>query len=128
MPTLPTSDRRRRRTDLITQALTFQLLACCEDGGVHAMVVADEDGLPLAKSGDCQDCDEVAATMVQLGSRTAAFSGTLLRRGQRWDVDMTRIVVDGSPLMVYAVGGSSEQRARQIARGAQGALRILGAA
>lgn len=120
-------ERRRRRADLITQALTYQLQACCEDSGVHAMVVADEDGLPLASSGDCPACDEVAATMVLLGSRTAAFSGTLMRQGQRWDVEMTRIVVDGSPLMVYAVGGSSEQRARQIARGAQGTLRILGA-
>lgn len=123
----PGTDRRRRRAELITQALTYQLEACCEDG-VHAMVLADEDGLALARSGDCPACDEVAATMVQLGARTHAFSGTLLRKGQRWDVDMTRIVVDGSPLMVYAVGGSAEQRARQIARGAQGALRILGAA
>ena len=77
-PTSPHKpERRRRRTDLITQALSYQLTACCEDSGVHAMVVADEDGLALAKSGDCQDCDEVAATMVQLGARTAAFSGTL---------------------------------------------------
>jgi hypothetical protein len=121
-------ERRRRRADLITQALTYQLRACCEDGGVHAMVIADEDGLRLASSGDCHACDEVAATMVQLGARTHAFSGTLLRHGQRWDVDMTRIFVDGIPLLVYAVGGSPDQRARQIARGAQGTLRILGAA
>lgn len=126
MPTL-TTERRRRRADLITQALHYQLLACCEDGAMHAMVVADEDGLPLAASGDRQACDEVAATMVHVGARTGAFAGTLLRSGQRWDVDMTRIVVDGSPLVVCAVGGTPEQRARQIARGAQGAMRILNA-
>jgi hypothetical protein len=123
-----TLERRRRRTDLITQALTYQLLACCEDGKMQAMVVADADGLPLATSGDRHACDEVAASMVHIGARTPAFSGTLLGGGQRWDVDMTRILVDGSPLVVCAVGGSARERQRQLARGTQGTLRILGAA
>ena len=125
---MPTLERRRRRTDLITQALTYQLLACCEDGKMQAMVVADADGLPLATSGDRQACDEVAASMVHIGAKAPAFRGTLLGGGQRWDVEMTRILVDGSPLVVCAVGGSAEQRRRQLARGAQGAMRILGAA
>jgi hypothetical protein len=94
---------------------------------MQAMVVADEDGLPLASSGDRQACDEIAASMVHIGARTPAFRGTLLRLGQCWDVEMTQVVVDGSPLVVCAIGGSAEQRRRQLARGAQGALRILGA-
>ena len=123
-----TIERRRRRTDLITQALTYQLLACCEDGDMQAMVVSDADGLPLASSGDRHACDEIAASMVHIGARTASFEGTLLRAGRRWDVEMTQIVVDGSPLVVCAVGGTAEQRRRQVARGAEGTLRILGAA
>jgi hypothetical protein len=95
---------------------------------MHAMVVADEDGLPLAASGDLATCDEIAASMVHVGARTGAFDGTLLGGGQRWAVRMTKVMVDGSPLLVCAVGGSADQRAHQIARGAQGALRILGAA
>jgi hypothetical protein len=120
-----TLERRRRRTNLITQALTYQLSACCEDGKMQAMVVADEDGLPLASSGDRQACDEVAASMVHIGARAPGFCGTLLRLGQCWDVEMTQVVVDGSPLLVCAIGGSAEQRRRQLARGAKGALRIL---
>jgi len=123
-----TIERRRRRADLITQALTYQLLACCEDGEMQAMVIADADGLPLASSGDRHACDEVAASMVHIGARTPAFTGTLLGNGQRWDVEMTKILVDGNPLVVCAVGGSAEQRRRQVARGARGTLRILGAA
>ena len=123
-----TIERRRRRAETITQALRYQLRACCEDGAMHAMVVADEDGLALAASGDLTTCDEIAASMVHVGARTGAFDGTLLGGGQRWDVQMTKVMVDGSPLLVCAVGGSAEQRAHQIARGAQGALRILGAA
>jgi hypothetical protein len=123
-----TQERRRRRSDLITQALTYQMLACCEDGRMHAMVVADEDGLPLAASGDTQDCDEIAASMARVAARTDQFAGTLYRGGRHWDVQMTKVSVDGSALVVCGVGGSAEQRWRQVARGAQGTLRILGAA
>jgi predicted regulator of Ras-like GTPase activity (Roadblock/LC7/MglB family) len=125
---MPTIERRRRRSDLITQALRYQLLACCEDGRIHAMVVADQDGLALATSGDAQACDEVAASIAHVAARTDAFSGTLLRGGRHWDVQMAKVTVDGSELVVCAVGGTAAQRRRQIARGAEGTRRILGAA
>lgn len=95
---------------------------------MQAMVVADGDGLPLASSGDTFACDEVAARMVHVGARIREFSGTLLDGGTRWDVQMTKVTVDGSELLVCAVGGTLEQRKRQISRGAEGALRILNAA
>jgi len=125
---MPTIERRRRRTDLITQALRYQLEACCEDGRIHAMVVSDGDGLPLASSGDAAACDEVAASMAHVGARTQEFSGTLLGDGRRWDVQMMKLRVDHSDLLVCAVGGSPEQRQRQLARGASGTLRILNVA
>lgn len=120
-------ERRRRRATSITLALTYQLDDCCKDGGIQAMVVADGDGLPLAAAGDTFACDEVAARMVLVGPRIRAFDGTLLGDGHRWDVQMTKVAVDGSELLVCAVGGSADQRKRQIARGAAGALRILAA-
>ena len=119
------TERRRRRTEMVTQALTWQLEACCQDGKIQAMVVADGDGLPLASSGDTYACDEVAARMVLVGPRIREFNGTLLGGGHRWDVQMTKVDVDGSELLVCAVGGSAAERKRQIARGAAGAVRIL---
>lgn len=89
------------------------------------MTVADKDGLPLASSGDTYACDEVAARMVLVGPRIKEFNGTLLGQGQRWDVQMVKVDVDGSELLVCAVGGTAEARKRQITRGAEGALRIL---
>jgi len=120
-------ERRRRRADTTTQALSYQLAACCEDGRIEAMVVADGDGLPLASSGDTYACDEVAARMVLVGPRIQSFDGTLLGSGHKWDVQMVKVHVDGSELLVCAVGGSREARNRQIQRGAEGALRILAA-
>jgi len=124
---MTTIERRRRRANTATQALRFQLLACCEDGQIEAMVVADGDGLPLASSGDTYACDEVAARMVLVGSRIREFNGTLLGDGHRWDVQMMKVDGDGSELLVCAVGGSAAERRRQVARGAEGALRILAA-
>ncbi|MDB4954868.1 MAG: hypothetical protein JWO36_2437 [Myxococcales bacterium] len=121
-------ERRHRRANTITQALNYQLEACCKEGSIQAMVVADVDGLALAASGDPYACDEVAARAVLIGTKVREFTGTLLGSGCRWDVQMTKVKVDGSELLVCAVGGSPAQRKKQIARGASGALRILAAA
>ena len=118
-------ERRRHRAKTITLALTYQLDACCKDGDIQAMVVADGDGLPLAAAGDAYACDEVAARMVLVGTKIRTFDGTLFGGGSRWDVQMTKVAVDGSELLVCAVGGSPAQRKKQIPRAAAGALRIL---
>ena len=118
-------ERRHRRGETITQALEYQLAACCEAGRIEAMVLADGDGLPLASSGDTYACDEVAARMVLVGSRIKEFNGTLLGSGHRWDVQMMKVAFEGEDLLVCAVGGSADARRRQIQRGAAGAVRIL---
>ncbi len=118
-------ERRRRRAHITQKALEFQLLSCCEDGKIEAMVVADEDGLPLASSGDEGACDEVAARMAVVGQRINEFSGTLLGAGHAWHVQMRKIAIEGAELLVCAVGGTAEARSRQIKRGAEGAVRIL---
>jgi hypothetical protein len=120
-------ERRRRRGTTITQSLRYQLAACCEDGGIAAMVVADGDGLPLATSGDAYACDEVAARMVLAGRKIQEFNGVLLGPGHRWDVQMKKIELEGTELLVCAVGGTAEARRRQLVRGAEGARRILAA-
>ncbi len=109
------------------QALRFQLLQCCEDGKIDAMIVVDGDGLPLASSGDTFACDEVAARMGLIGQRIDKFAGTLLGDGAKWDVQMLKIWIDDSEMLICAVGGNASQRDTQIARGAEGALRILAA-
>jgi hypothetical protein len=117
-------ERRRRRGTTITESLRYQLEACCKDGRLEAMVLSDEDGLPLAMTGLC---DEVAAKMAVIGARIREFNGTLLEAGNKWDVQMLKVPIEGSQLLVCAVGGNAEQRQRQITRGAAGAARILAA-
>jgi hypothetical protein len=119
-------ERRRKRAKTFKRALEYQLAACCTETSIDAMVVADGDGLALAGAGDHYACDEVAARMVLVGPRIREFDGTLLGGGgTRWDVRMIAVDVDGSELLVCAVGGTPDDRRRQIARGAEGARRIL---
>jgi hypothetical protein len=120
---MPRTERRRRRGATTTEALRYQLEACCRDGRLEAMVLSDEDGLLLAASGGA--CDEVAAKMAHIGARIHSFDGSLLQGGQKWDVKMIKVPIEGTELLVCAVGGSPEQRKRQITRGAEGAARIL---
>jgi hypothetical protein len=120
-------ERRLRRSEESHLALAYQLDACCEDG-VHAMVIADGDGVPLAWSGDLFACDEVAGRLVRVGRKIQDFHGTVLGDGESWPVHMTRLDVDGAEIILCVVGGDTESQARQLRRGVAGVRRILGPA
>jgi hypothetical protein len=118
-------ERRRRRSSVPSLALAFQLNACCEDGAL-AMLIADGDGVALAKAGDAFACERVAAELAKKGRRIQDFHGTVLGEGQAWDVQMTRVEVDGMELLLCVVGGSAESRQRQLRRAIESARRIFG--
>jgi hypothetical protein len=108
-------------------ALNYQLEVCRTDGNMTAMVIADTDGLALATSGDSNACEEIAARIAVIGSRINEFTGTLYGPGQLWDVQMKKLIVDNMEFMVCAIGGTAEQRSKQVGRGVDGAGRILAA-
>jgi len=120
-----TIERRKRRGSSAGEALELQLAACCEDGRIEAMVIADDQGLPLASSGDGGGGGGVAARRGVVAHRVRELGGTLLGPGAAWNVAMRKIEIDGADLLVCAVGGTPEARADQVARSAEGALRIL---
>src|SRR5262245_45410312 len=87
-PRMRKKERRHRRASTITEALNYQLEACCVDGSMDAMVVADRDGLALGIAGDRYACDEVAARAVLIGTKIGDWIGTLFGgSGKRWDVE-----------------------------------------
>jgi hypothetical protein len=120
------NDRRHRRSVDPTLALTYQLVACCRDGDIDAMVVADGDGVPMASAGDDFACDEVAGRLVRVGPRIRDFHGTLLGGGIAWDVQMKKLDLGpAGEVVVCAIGGTAAARSRQIQRSIDGASRIL---
>ena len=65
--------------------------------------------------------------MVLVGPRIRAFDGTLLGGGSSWDVQMTKVASTAASCSCARSAERAEQRKKQIARGAAGALRILAA-
>jgi hypothetical protein len=60
------SERRRRRSGCLADALRLQLEACREDEGLAAIVVSDELGFCVAHSGGDGSHDELAARLPML--------------------------------------------------------------
>src|SRR5690349_16623982 len=118
-------DRRSRRSDNITQALRYLLEACCESGQLDAMALADRDGLLLASSGQREACEEVAARIDVLQVDVGSFRGTVIGEAGSWTVHMKRLRIAELNIYVCAIGGSPDERIRQVARAAAGIERIL---
>lgn len=118
-------DQRRRRSDDLSLALHYQLAACCDDGEVAAMAMADDDGVPLALAGDLTASREAAIKLASVASRIQSAEYTVLGAGQAWDVSMQKIATDGGDVVVCAIGGSSDARRQRIARTGAAAQRII---
>jgi hypothetical protein len=121
-------DRRKRRSDLATVALAYQLEECCRNAQLEGMVLSDEAGLCIALSGDPDSCEEIAARMPMVGRRVTDFDGVLFSPARGFAVRMRRFMIGASELYMCAIGGRPDQRDRQIERSIEGATRILATA
>jgi hypothetical protein len=119
------NDRRNRRSDNITQALRYLLDACRDSAGLTAMALADRDGLLLATAGEHVACEEVAARIACIPVAVGSFRGTVIGPPGAWQVHMRRLRISELALYVCAIGGTSEDRTRAVARAATGIERIL---
>jgi len=91
------SERRRRRSGRLADALRLQLEACREDEGLAAIVVSDDLGFCVAHSGGDGSHDELAAQLPMLANPA-----------QRWSPD-DDCGLDVSPtslaLTTFSIGG-----------------------
>ncbi|HVV83004.1 MAG TPA: hypothetical protein VHE35_07980 [Kofleriaceae bacterium] len=117
-------DRRRQRSPEPTLAFQYQLAACCADGGVAAMAIADDDGVPLAQAGALDVCRDVLARVAAVASRIQAIEWTVLGGGRPWEVSMRKFATAQGDLVVCAIGGSATDRQRAVERAAAGVTRI----
>lgn len=125
MPLPHAGNRRSRRTTEPTLALHYQLTACCDAGGVVAMAMADDDGVPLAMAGELGACRDVAGKMISVAPRIREVECTVLGAGASWDVSMKKVATPSGDVVVCAIGGSVEARHRSIQRTSASAQRIF---
>lgn len=125
---MATHDRRRQRTHDPLLAFQYQLAACCGDGGVTAMAVADDDGVPLAEAGALDVCRDVLARVATVAPRIHSIEWTVLGAGQPWDVSMRKFSTQYGDLVACAIGGAAADRQRALDRTAAGVSRIVAGA
>ncbi len=124
---MASTDRRRQRSGEPSLAFQYQLAACCGEGGVTAMAVADDDGVALAEAGALDVCREVLGRVAAVAPRIQAIEWTVLGAGQPWDVSMRKFATDQGDLVVCAIGGAAADRQRALDRSAAGVTRIVAA-
>ena len=116
-------DRRTRRSEQRSIALRFQIEHVKDQAKLEALVLADEQGLPLAEAGDTAVCAELAAIAPLIG-RTMGMPLPPLLRGA--DVAVRSVRIHGQPLYLASVGGTVARDAL-LATSVRGVERILAA-
>jgi len=118
------SDRRHLRSQNTTRALNLQLESCRKDAALDGLILADDDGVCLATSGDPNACDEVAARLPFIGRKVPAFEGVMLGTDTGWRIRMRRIEISGADLYLCAIGDGDDHQAI-LTRSARGVSRII---
>lgn len=117
-------ERRLRRSTQRDLALCFQLEHVRDQGRLEALVLADDDGLPLSAAGDPAVCTELAAIAPLMARSALGMPLPPLLRGA--DVAVRIVHVHGQPLYLASVGGGVARDAL-LAHSMRGVHRILSA-
>jgi hypothetical protein len=115
-------ERRTRRSDDAMTALHYQLAFARFEGEFDALVLTDAAGCLVAGAGPWATCEMLAAFAPLFVERR---QGTSLGGERLSDVEIRRVMIDGSEVLICARGGGSA-RVPSIARAASGCRRILG--
>src|SRR5262245_21041740 len=114
------ADRRRRRSDSVGKALSYQLEHVQAEESLRAFILADRLGLVMAAAPTALDAEELSALcpLVAAGQiPEAAIAGT--------PAALVHVEIDGETLYLLSVGWSRSSTSRSVARAAQGVRRIL---
>ncbi|WP_437980638.1 hypothetical protein [Sorangium sp. So ce117] len=126
---IPTSERRRRRSEDPVTALHYQLSTTRAEANLDVVVLVDDSGCLVAGAGAWPACEELAAYAPLLANPEAVQSAAVGSRIATLtaDVEVQSLSVSGGEVLLCGRGGTAE-RGASIARAAAGCLRILRAA
>jgi hypothetical protein len=115
-------ERRTRRSEDTMMALHYQLAFARFEGEFDALVLTDAAGCLVAGAGPWPTCEMLAAFAPLFVERHPGREGG---RECPADVEVRRLLVDGSEVLLCARGGGGA-RVPSITRAASGCRRILG--
>ena len=115
-------ERRKRRSAERQVALRYQLEHAKDNGGLEAVVVADDDGLLLAHAGDAGVCEELGAIAPLMSRAVMGMRLPPMLRGG--EVAVRPLELHGQDLFVACVGGGVARDAL-LTTSVRGVRRIL---
>ena len=126
MPTLQNAiDRRQRRSDDIQTALSHQLSTSQERALFNSIVLADENGLVMAWSGNDGLCEQMAAISPLLARDMTPWHGDVETNIGKVRLSVAPLLVDGNQLFIAAAAGKKSDIAKELFRSGRGVSRIL---
>lgn len=115
-------ERRQRRSSDRFIALRYQLEHTREHGNIEALVLADDEGLVVASSGDASTCAELGAIAPLFARSAMGMPMPPLLRGAEVAIRPVRIY--GQNLYLASVGGGVARDAH-LSTSRNGVQRIL---
>jgi hypothetical protein len=115
-------ERRNRRSSDSRVALHYQLEHSRHQGGLEALVLADEDGLVVSSSGDRAMCTELAAVAPLMSRAVMGMPLPPLLQGA--EVTIRPLTLNGQELFLAAAGGTMARDAL-LTHSVSGVCRIL---
>jgi len=120
-------ERRKRRSEDPIVALHYQLSTVRRGAEFEAVVLVDDAGCLVAGAGAWPVCQELAAYAPFLAHRQETRSGAVATRATEIarDAHVRSMEIDGTEVLLCALGGGSAEATSWIVRAAAGCRRIL---
>lgn len=118
-------DRRLNRSENCAEALELALSSSAARAKLDAILLVDDTGLLVSQNATGLDLSMLAAVTPIVGRGKAV--PRIKRNGEKRELSVRELELDGDVLYVAALGGDSTSRARELGRSLRAAKRILAA-
>jgi len=128
------SERRTRRSEIIIEAIRFQLMSSLDEGPLNSILVSDDRGMILGAGGPVKETDEAMAAVAPLLCRAKRVErktllktiGVEIPQRVRRDLSVRRFRADGESLYLCARGARGLEKDDAMNHAIIGLKRILG--
>jgi hypothetical protein len=118
-------DKRRNRSDNIHEALGLQLAACAARAQLSALILAEDQGLPVASTGNADEAEEAAALAPSLARNSGCWHGSVQTVEGLKSVTICPVPTADGRLYLCAVADLGASVDTELIRGGNGIRRIL---
>jgi hypothetical protein len=118
-------ERRQKRSYNTHKALGLQLASCAARANLSALILAEDQGLPVAATGNVEEAEEVAAMAPSLARDSGCWHGSVQTAEGIKSVTVCPVPTELGRLFLCAVSRVGARVDTELIRGGHGVRRIL---